>query len=416
MELEDPEDCTVGESEAEFFPYADDGSAEAEQYDEADRGGRGEPLSATALREHLLRLPREARNILAGGVAGIVAKTFVAPFVRIKILYQVSSAQFHLLDLPAAVRRIVAEEGFAALWKGNTATMVRIFPYSGIQFMVFDRVKHHFLHERRPQQQQGSWGEARNDSNSSSNTNKWGLTPIESLVAGMIAGTVSVICTYPLDLTRTQLAVLKRSPRDGARLGHQHHQHVSHSFWSVLTDNYRCRGWTGLFRGISPTLLGILPYSGVAFALNEQGKREIQHLTGREVTTVERIQCGALAGLVAQTLTYPIEVTRRRMQTIGIVGIHNDSALSAVGGLAAAEGRPAASAAASPPGLVSTVRDLYAEQGARGFMKGVSMNWMKGPVAFGISFTTFDHVQKWMESDRERRARLPPPPRALPAK
>jgi hypothetical protein len=35
------------------------------------------------------------------------------------------------------------------------------------------------------------------------------------------------------------------------------------------------QGVVGLFRGITPTLLGILPYSGIAFAFNEQGKRKV---------------------------------------------------------------------------------------------------------------------------------------------
>jgi len=394
MELEDPEDFCVGESQAEYFPYNDDDSISTINNDDDHDKSNKHPLAA--FRERLLTLPKEARNILAGGMAGIVAKSVVAPLDRIKILYQVSSAQYHILDVPKAVRNIVQTEGFTALWKGNLATMIRIFPYSGIQFMVFDRIKHYFLHEQEQhtadtipqQQQQQQPPPPRNNTN----TTKWGLSPLESLVSGMIAGTVSVICTYPLDLTRAQLAVLKKQK--------SHNQ----SFWSVLTDNYKSRGTVGLFRGITPTLLGILPYSGVAFALNEQGKREIQHLQGREVTVMERIQCGAFAGLVAQTLTYPIEVTRRRMQTIGIVGIHNDSALSALG----CKNGGAVARALRPPSLMSTVKDLYAEQGTRGFMKGVSMNWMKGPVAFGISFTTFDHIQKWMESAKEREARLPP--------
>jgi len=438
--LEDPDDFTVGESAAEFL-YADDDdqhqSIATRKYQDDDEDNDDDILSS--LREQMLQLPKEARNILAGGTAGIVAKSVVAPLDRIKILYQVSSAQYHILDIPKAVRRIVQEEGFTALWKGNMATMIRIFPYSGIQFMVFDRVKHYFLHEQhepvgaigftakqqsappppahppapahQPHQHQRNNNDKNNDKNSNkrNSTTKWGLTPMESLVAGMIAGTISVISTYPLDLTRAQLAVLKK----------QKNHHLNQSFWSVLTDNYKCRGVPGLFRGIAPTLLGILPYSGVAFALNEQGKREIQHLTGREVTTVERIQCGALAGLVAQTLTYPIEVTRRRMQTIGIVGIHGtDSAVGALGcstttttittGTTIAQPNVAAPPPPPPPGLMRTVQDLYAEQGVRGFMKGVSMNWMKGPVAFGISFTTFDHIQKWMESAKEREARLPP--------
>lgn len=403
MELEDPDDFTVGESAAEYL-YADDQSiATRKQQDVNDE----DKDILSSLREQLLQFPKEFRNILAGGTAGIIAKSVVAPMDRIKILYQVSSAQFHILDIPRAVRHIIQDEGFSALWKGNMATMIRIFPYSGIQFMVFDRIRHFFLHEQHETAGVGAAAKQlapahhQQQQQQQRNVTKWGLTPIESLVAGMIAGTISVICTYPLDLTRAQLAVLKK----------QKQHYLNQSFWSVLTDNYKCRGIPGLFRGIAPTLLGILPYSGVAFALNEQGKREIQHLTGREVTTMERIQCGALAGLVAQTLTYPIEVTRRRMQTIGIVGIHGtDSAVGALGcstPTTTATIQPNA-AASRPPGLMRTVQDLYAEQGVRGFMKGVSMNWMKGPVAFGISFTTFDHIQKWMESAKEREARLPP--------
>ena len=111
------------------------------------------------------------------------------------------------------------------------------------------------------------------------------------------------------------------------------------------------------------------------------------------------MQCGALAGLIAQTVTYPIEVTRRRMQTVGVVGIHNDSALTALG--LSNQQNPM-----RPPTLVETVVGLYKEQGVRGFLKGVSMNWSKGPVAFSISFTTYDSVQKVLESPAERMHRL----------
>jgi solute carrier family 25, member 42 len=127
--------------------------------------------------------------------------------------------------------------------------------------------------------------------------------------------------------------------------------------------------------------------------------QQIQHFAHREATTIERMQCGALAGLVAQTVTYPIEVTRRRMQTVGLVGIHNDSALTALG--CTTNALPT-----TPPTLLQTIRHLFQEQGIRGFLKGVSMNWIKGPIAFSISFTAYDSVQKILESPAERSQRL----------
>eukprot|EP00977_Amphora_coffeiformis_P024913 scaffold17644_cov170-Amphora_coffeaeformis.AAC.1 len=220
--------------------------------------------------------PKEIRNLLAGGLAGMVAKSVVAPLDRIKIMYQVTNVPFHFHSLPHVMKRIVRTEGLDALWKGNVATMVRIFPYSGIQFMTYDRIKSFFL-QRHVEHNQFLTLDRRslmidplnNNNNKTSvrhRQRQHGLTPLESLVAGMTAGTCSVICTYPLDLTRAQLAVLKK---------HKRHEHLPNkSFVGILVDNYAQRGLVGLFRGITPTIIGILPYSGIAFTLNEQGKRE----------------------------------------------------------------------------------------------------------------------------------------------
>lgn len=139
---------------------------------------------------------------------------------------------------------------------------------------------------------------------------------------------------------------------------------------------------------------------------------QIQNMTGRDLTTVERMECGAFSGLFAQTLTYPLEITRRRMQTIGVVATSGHAAaVDVVGkGHHKAEAQEAVLRAVHPhrpPSLTAIVSELYAEQGLRGFFKGVSMNWFKGPIAFSISFTVFDIMQMFLETESEKTARLP---------
>ena len=59
---------------------------------------------------------------------------------------------------------------------------------------------------------------------------KWGLSPLQSLSSGMLAGAMSVCATYPLDLTRCQLAVLRRK-KDASNL----------KFFQVIKFNYSSR-------------------------------------------------------------------------------------------------------------------------------------------------------------------------------
>jgi hypothetical protein len=172
-------------------------------------------------KEEILKLPKELRNLIAGGMAGMVAKSVVAPIDRIKILYQVSAKEFRVWDVPRVARKIMEEEGIEALWKGNTATLIRVFPYSGIQFMVFDKCKAFYLDRHEDHR-------ARNPTQVLPNSRGFGLSPVESLIAGSIAGAISVLCTYPLDVTRAQLAVIKRK-KDAHNLG----------FVGMLGNNYK---------------------------------------------------------------------------------------------------------------------------------------------------------------------------------
>ena len=86
---------------------------------------------------------------------------------------------------------------------------------------------------------------------------------------------------------------------------------------------------TSFYRGYAITLIGMIPYAGLSFASYERIKKfilknQIKNLSINkkatstheyyELTIVGKLICGATTGVVAQTITYPVDVIRRHMQ------------------------------------------------------------------------------------------------------
>lgn len=103
----------------------------------------------------LLLLPKFLKTSTKSlGIAGMCSKTAVAPLDRIKILLQAHQSHYKHLGVFSGLLNIVKKESFLALYKGNGAQMVRIFPYAATQFTAFEiykRVSHCYTcHRIRP--------------------------------------------------------------------------------------------------------------------------------------------------------------------------------------------------------------------------------------------------------------------------
>jgi len=108
---------------------------------------------------------------------------------------------------------------------------------------------------------------------------------MERLVSGASAGTASTLVTYPLDMLRARLALTSLHSRQFGLV-------------AAAREVVDARGVAGLYRGLAPSLVGIVPYAAVSFWTNDALKQGIRDRTGREPQVVERLACGGAAGLL----------------------------------------------------------------------------------------------------------------------
>lgn len=90
-----------------------------------------------------------------------------------------------------------------------------------------------------------------------------GVTGLEKLIAGAVAGSISQTLTYPLDVLRRRMQVAGM-PDGKAKLGYS-----DKSSYDVFATIIRNDGVRGLYRGLWPNLLKVAPSIGVSFGVYE---------------------------------------------------------------------------------------------------------------------------------------------------
>lgn len=308
--------------------------------------------------------PVVLREIVTGGMAGAVAKTSVAPLERCKILYQ--TGRLHHTGVIPTMRSIVRGEGVKGLFKGNGASVLRIIPYSAIHFGLYEHFRRSFVGM--------VYGNRVPDS----------ISTLIDLLAGSCSGATAVILTYPLDIVRTRLAYISEGgsipvERGSAPPSVPMGQHMT--IRTVLRDTLTREGIRGLYRGIGPSIYGILPYAGLKFFVYQDLKQMYHTRTQRDIQTtrlpVPVMLCfGGIAGLIAQTATYPIDVVRRRMQVEGLQHMHDCGSLDLL-----------------PRSTPKALCRIAQNEGWRSLFNGLSINYMKVVPSTAIGFTLYDFLK-----------------------
>ena len=146
-------------------------------------------------------------------------------------------------------------------------------------------------------------------------------------------------------------------------------------------------GVVALWRGWLPSVIGVVPYVGLNFAVYETLKDLLLQFKDlrdeRQLGVVERLACGAAAGTTGQTVAYPLDVVRRRMQMSGWDGanaLHGDGRGHAV----------------RYSGMTDCFRRTVAEEGVRALFKGLWPNYIKVVPSIAIAFVSYEQLKEAM--------------------
>ncbi|XP_040999008.1 mitochondrial carrier protein CoAc1-like [Juglans microcarpa x Juglans regia] len=312
---------------------------------------------------YLDAMPVYVKELIAGGAAGAFAKTAVAPLERIKILLQTRTKGFHSLGVFQSLKKLLKHEGVQGFYKGNGASVIRIVPYAALHFMAYEQYRCLIL----------------------DNYSALGSGPLIDLLAGAAAGGTAVLCTYPLDLARTKLAyqVVESGGSINYCMKNNHAQPAYNGIRDVLRSVYKQGGMRSLYRGVGPTLIGILPYAGLKFYIYEELKRHVPEEHQKSI--VMRLSCGALAGLFGQTFTYPLDVVRRQMQVESL--------------------QPSVQGNARYRNTLEGLTVIVRNQGWRQLFAGLSINYMKIVPSVAIGFTAYDMMKFWLQIPPRQKTR-----------
>ncbi|CAI9280675.1 unnamed protein product [Lactuca saligna] len=293
-----------------------------------------QPIIPAAMNKHV----PASKYLIAGGVAGAASRTATAPLDRLKVLLQVQTSN---ASIASAVKNIWKEGGVLSFFRGNGLNVIKVGPESAIKFYTYEMLKN-FIGGEEGQGDIGTSGR---------------------LLAGGMAGAVAQTAIYPMDLVKTRLQTFASENTKVPSLG------------KLSKDIWVHEGPRAFYRGIVPSLFGIIPYAGIDLAayetLKEMSRTYI--LEDSEPGPLVQLGCGTVSGALGATFVYPLQVVRTRMQAQAPRG------------------------STAYKGMSDVFMRTYQKEGMRGFYKGLLPNLLKVVPAASITYMVYETMKNSLD-------------------
>ena len=204
--------------------------------------------------------------------------------------------------------------------------------------------------------------------------------------------------TAPLDVIKTRLQsdfYQGQLADRRARLGISPHAHLSpirsgilhfRETFQILFSVHKVEGWRALFKGLGPSLIGVVPARSINFYTYGNGKRIIAERfnKGEEAAWVHL--CAAVtAGIVTSTATNPIWLVKTRLQ------LDKSVAEKAGGGLAVRRYKSS----------WDCIKQVVRDEGVRGLYKGMSASYL-GVSESTLQWVLYEQVKGYLKRREEK--------------
>jgi len=230
-------------------------------------------------------------HALAGAGGGLLAMTLTYPLITLSTRAQVESKRAETSTL-AAVKHIVNREGISGLYAGLDSALFGISITNFIYYYWYEWTRAFF--------EKGAIKAGRASKK---------LTTVESMIAGAIAGSATVLITNPIWVVNTRMTARKGESDEAVLPGGENKPAKKPSTIGTLLSLIKNEGASSLFAGVVPALVLVINPI-LQYTIYEQLKNVLEKR--RKVGPRDAFYLGALGKLLATTITYPYITVKSR--------------------------------------------------------------------------------------------------------
>jgi len=215
-----------------------------------------------------------------GGLSGMGATCIIQPIDMVKVRLQLGATGGPI----GVAKDIIAKDGFASLYRGLSAGLLRQATYTTARLGIFQQITTYAK-----------------EANKGQNLPLW-----QKAACGLTAGGLGALVGTPADLTLIRMQADSTLPVDQRR----NYKGVVDAMTKIVRDD----GVAGLFRGGGPTVVRAMALNMGMLASNDQAKEMIEAAGFVKGGSVAVLGGATIAGFFASACSLPFDFVKTRLQ------------------------------------------------------------------------------------------------------